>query len=92
MWYTGFMMPVDYFYVSLSVGFLILVGCVVAVSVQLFRVLGDIKSVTGNLVGAVSDVVSVKENLKLIVSAAIEKFIDRIGERKGGGNKKKNDS
>jgi hypothetical protein len=66
------------------------VGCAVAISVQLYRVLSDIKSITGNIVDAVSDVVSVKENIKLIASAAVEKFIDRIGDKKGGETKKKN--
>jgi hypothetical protein len=78
----------DFFYLSLGIGFLILTGCAVAVSVQLYKILTDVRSVSDNLVDAVSDVVSVKENLKTVMTALVSKLIDKLGEKKGGRSKK----
>ncbi len=71
-------------------GFLVLVACAVAISIQVYKILADVRIVTGNAVDAVSDVVSVKENLKLVMTTLVGKLIDKIGDRKGGETKKEN--
>ena len=71
-------------------GFLVLVACAVAISIQVYKILADVRIVTGNAVDAVSDVVSVKENLKLVMTTLGGKLIDKIGDRKGGETKKEN--
>jgi hypothetical protein len=80
----------DFFYLSLGMGFLVLVACAVAISIQVYKILADVRIVTGNAVDAVSDVVSVKENLKLVMTTLVGKLIDKIGDRKGGETKKEN--
>lgn len=80
----------DFFYLSLSFGFLVLVVCAVVITVQVRKILADVQVITGNTVDAVTDVVSVKENLKLVVSALVGKLVDKVADGKGGERKKRN--
>lgn len=65
-----------------------MVGCVVAVTIQVYKILQNLRDVTDDVAGTVSEVVSVKENLKTVVTAVVNKLIDKIGDSKKGGEKK----
>jgi hypothetical protein len=81
------MTPVDFFYISLGAGFLILVGCVVTVTVQIWKILTDVKSVTGDVAGVASDLTSLKEGIKVAGISLVQNLLEKA-KQKGGASKK----
>ncbi len=78
------MTSIDFFYWSLGAGFLILIGCLVAVTAQVFLVLKDVRVVTRDLSGLAGDVAALKDGIKVVILKAIQSFLEKRG--KGGDN------
>lgn len=79
----------DFFYISLGGGFLILVGCAVAVTVRIWRILGDVQSVTEDVADTAADVAQLKDGVKVAVINLVQNLLEKAKSK--GGASKKND-
>ena len=82
------MSAVEFFYVSLGAGFLILVGCAVVVTVQIWRILADVKSVTEDVSGTTADLASLKDGIKMTVINLTQGLLEKAKQRRGVPDKK----
>jgi hypothetical protein len=80
---------VDFFYMSLGGGFLILVLCAVVITVQVWRILADVQSVTEDAAGVATDLATLKEGVKVAVINLVQNVLEKA--KKKGGAAKKND-
>jgi len=78
----------DLFYYSLGGGFLILVGCAVAVTMQVWRILADVKLVTEDLSGTTADLASFKDGVKIAVINLTQGLLEKAKQRRGVPDKK----
>lgn len=56
---------IELFYLSLSLGFLVLVLCAVMISHQVLQILTDVKKITEDVSGATGDVTAIREGMKV---------------------------
>lgn len=61
---------------------MVLVGCAVVISVELFRVLRDVHEVTEKVAGLTNDVSALKDGVKLAVLTVIQNLLEKA--KKGG--------
>jgi len=82
------MSTVDFFYISLGAGFLILVGCGVAITVQVWQILAEVKSVAQDVSGTTSDLASLKDGIKVAVINLTQGLLEKAKQRRGVPDKK----
>ena len=76
----------DFFYISLGVGFLVLIACGVALTWQFWKILSDVRKVSFEVADVVGDVYLLKKGLKVAVLTFVQNMLEKA---KGGGDKEK---
>lgn len=66
---------------SLGGGFLVLIGCAVVVTVQVYKILGDVRKVTYDAADVVGDVYSLKNGLKVLLLTFIQNTLEKAKGR-----------
>lgn len=79
------MTSIDYFYLSLGTGFVILVGCAVLITVEIYRILQDVRGVSEKVMGVATDVSALKDGVKLAVLTLIQGLLEKA--KRGGVQK-----
>lgn len=82
------MASLDFLYVALGSGFLILVGCFVAITLQLLKIMSDVKSVSEDVAGVATDLTMLKDGIKTTGLTLIQSLLEKA---KKGGRKKDDD-
>src|SRR3989344_1945218 len=76
---------VDFFYVSLGLGVVILTGCAVAITVQIYRILHDVQSVTEDAAETAADISAIRSGVKVGVITLVQNLLEKA---KGKGRRK----
>jgi hypothetical protein len=79
--------PVGFFYYSLGAGFLILVGCFVAITWRIVNILTDVRTVTENTAGLTDDLTALKDGVKVAGITLVQNLLEKA-KKKGGAAKK----
>jgi hypothetical protein len=77
------MPAVDFFYVSLGAGFILLIVSLVVVAVQISRILENVRRVTGDAAEVTEDVTTIKNGIKIAILSVAQNFLEKAkGEEK----------
>lgn len=76
------MQTTDIFYLSLSLGALVLAGCVLMLSLKLKDILENVKLITDDAASVSADISSIKDGLKSMVINFIQNMLEKA--KKGG--------
>ena len=81
------MSGIDFFYISLGAGSLVLAGCAVVITVRIWKILGDVQSVTEDVADTTADVAQLKDGIKVAVINLVQNLLEKA-KSKGGASKK----
>lgn len=76
---------VDYFYISLTIGVLVLAGCVLMISIKIKDILENVRMLTEDAASVSSDILSIKDGLKTTIISLVQNLLEKA---KKGGEKK----
>ncbi len=76
------MTSLDYFYLCLGTGFVVLVICAVAITAEVFRILQNVRVVSEKAKGVATDAAALKDGIKLAVLTLVQSVLPKI--KKGG--------